>query len=434
MQGNLKQIQLPEVLQFISMGKSTGLLTVRDADGMATTLMIRQGRIINSSALERQRRLGELLIHRGILKRSVLAQLLALQRTVDSDKRLGEILVEREIVSDETIREVLRLQLEEEIWNLFGLEEGDFKFEQVDSNQLGEATVQLDIEPLLLEGTRRQDEWRKILRLLPSDKIVLTTNDIRRLKEGSHKIHLTPSEWKVIAQINGETTIRGVVNRSGMGRFEVYRIVFDFLNRKLVSVKKAVEEPLPESYQELEDASGDPSGANTRRVGGLFSRLTGAGTRRDGRVERFDFISPIGSVSHFVNRMSEQVYAHRDMRQTEGDDRLVDEIWKDLLVNFTKADLVRAYRNRVYSQRLETYLKLFEFNEAVQDCYEDSIEALLQLVDTLFHVYSSRIGDRAVTRIMRETLDEMRPRLSHEFATGFNLEERIQGVLKLSAA
>ena len=41
-------------------------------------------------------------------------------------KRLGEILIERDIITEAQIREVLRLQLEEEIWNLFALDEGEF--------------------------------------------------------------------------------------------------------------------------------------------------------------------------------------------------------------------------------------------------------------------------------------------------------------------
>jgi len=228
MQGNLKQIQLPEVLQFISMGKSSGKLTVSTRDSVETTLMIKSGKIINSTALERQRRLGDLLVHRGILRRSVLSQVLSLQRTVESDKRLGQILIDREIVSANTIRDVLKLQLEEEIWNLFGLDDGEFRFEQVDEDKLGDANLQIDIEPLLLEGTRRQDEWRKLVRLLPSDKMIPIAN---LPKDRDKKFKPTPAEWKVLAQLNGRFNIRAIVNRAGMGRFEVYQILAEFIRR-----------------------------------------------------------------------------------------------------------------------------------------------------------------------------------------------------------
>jgi hypothetical protein len=403
---------------------------VKDPSGQATTLMIRTGKIINSTALERQRRLGELLIHRGILKRSVLAQLLALQRTVDSDKRLGQILVERDIVTEATIREVLRLQLEEEIWNLFGLEEGEFHFEQTDDDKLGEASVSIDIEPLLLEGTRRQDEWRKILKVLPSDKLILSVTDIRKLAPANNRIRFSPSEWRVLAQINGRNTIRGIINRSGMGRFEVYRILSEFLSRKITYVR-----PGPTPQRNGSDDHGSVSSsavAAPRKMGGLFTRLAGGG-RRDERGGNYDFVSPVGSMTYFINRVNEQVYALKEMRNPE-DANLVEVTWTDLIVNFTKADLVYAEGQRLNADRLEAYLKMFDFNESIQDCYEDTIEALLQLVDALYRLYAARVGDRVIARIVKETLDEMASRTTHHYAGDFKLEERIQGVLKLAAA
>lgn len=434
MQGNLKQVNLPEVLQFISMGKSTGLLTVRDPNGPATTLMIRQGKIINSTALQRQRRLGELLVHRGYLKRSVLSQLLSLQRTVDSDKRLGEILVEREIVSEETLRDVLRLQLEEEVWNLFGLEEGEFKFEQADESSLGEATVSIDIEPLLLEGSRRQDEWRKIMMELPSDRVVLgVSNNLKPDQEGNQpeRPELSAAEWKVMSQVDGKTTIRALINRSGMGRFEVYRVVYDFLNKGLVYIKEDSDNGHSGRGGEA-DRESLSAPNNVRGMGGLLSRLTG-GRARDGRADKFEFVTPIGAMGYFINRLTEQVLAMKEMKPQSEDRRLVADVWQDVLVNFTKADVVTVEGNRVAYEKMEAYVKLFEFSEATQDCYEDTVEALLQLLDSLYRIYSSRIGERQTQRLVKDLLDEMTPRTQFAYAKDFKLDERVQGVLKLAA-
>lgn len=432
MQGNLKQIQLPEVLQFISMGKSTGKLSVRDSEGHATTLMIRQGKIINSSALERQRRLGELLVHRGILKRSVLAQLLSIQRTVDSNKKLGEILVERDIIKEETIRDVLRLQLEEEIWNLFGLEEGDFKFEQAETNVLGEALLEIDIEPLLLEGTRRQDEWRKIIKLLPSDQLVVGLRDIRQLGNAVKEMKLSTSEWNVLAQINGKIPLRGIINRSGMGRFEVYRILFDFMNKKLIYVKdpqqlKAESQRISQS----KSSEANPQQA-TRGVGGFFSILTGSGKREE-KGSQNEFLSPIGSLSTFANRLTEHVMSLREWKPQDGDKTLIEDTWRELIVNFTKADLLEVRGNTVNPRSFETYLEYLEFGEAAQDCYEDSVEALLQLIDALYRIFGARVGERPAARSVKEILDDMGSRVRHRYGTDFKLDERIQGVLRIAA-
>src|SRR5690606_29398230 len=126
----------------------------------------------------RRRRIGDLLVNRGLLKRSELSRLLTVQRTVESDKRLGQILVERDIISEDTIRETLRLQLEEEIWNLFAWKDGEFFFENVPSNQLGDEIVTIEIEPLILEGTRRNDEWQKIVAIIPNDRLILSVTTV----------------------------------------------------------------------------------------------------------------------------------------------------------------------------------------------------------------------------------------------------------------
>lgn len=429
MQGNLNQVQLPEVLQFISMGKSTGLLTVREPRSGEITLVIHSGRIINSSALERRRRLGDLLVHRGIIKRSTLREILSLQKKVESDKRLGSILIERDIVPESTIRDVLRLQLEEEIWNLFGLEEGEFRFQHTPVEQIGEALVEIEIDPLLIEGTRRQDEWRKIVKLIPNDNVVLAVRDLSNDPYLADKRKLSPIEWRVLAQVNGRFQIRAVVNRSGMGRFEVYRIAAELLERNILYIK--TEDP-NESREVRRPGSASIPASVASSGGGvtsLLSRLTGGG-RRDERAEKRSFASPIGVLAFFINRLVDQFFDLREFKGGEGDRRLVRALWTDQIVSHTKADLVTVENNQLNADQLEEYLRLYEFGEATQDCYEDSAEAMQALLGALLKVFSSRVGEKTTNRVVREVLDEVKQVATHRFAAReFKLEDVVQRVL-----
>lgn len=425
MQGNLKQIQLPEVLQFISMGKSSGLLTVKGPT-QETTLMIRSGRIINSSSLERQRRLGDLLVHRGILKRSVLTQVLNLQRTIESDKRLGQILVERDIIQESTIREVLRLQLEEEIWNLFGLEEGEFRFEQAADDKLGEASVQIDIEPLLLEGTRRQDEWRKMVRTIPSDRLIPTIK--KPAADAEHRFKLAPQEWRVLAQINGRFPIRGVVNRSGMGRFEVYQVLCEFLRRGIVTIKKqdSAEVELPHAL-----AAAQPAAAAKGGFGGLLSIF--GGNKREESTAKLTFVTPIGGLAYFVTKLAEVALQTKEFKATTDDQFLLERAWTEFLIGFPKADLVIVEHNSIHTEELEHFLRLFEFGEAAQDCYEDSLEALSQLLDFVYRTFAARVGDKIAQKTVKELIDEVASRATYTYGSDFKLSERISMILRIAA-
>ncbi|MEQ8821235.1 MAG: DUF4388 domain-containing protein [Sumerlaeia bacterium] len=427
MQGNLHEVPLPEVLQFISMGKPSGMLHLR-RDNNEITLYVKGGRIINSSSIERKRRLGDLLVQRGLLKRSELSQLLQLQKTVESDKRLGHILVERDVIPEETIREVLRMQLEEEIWALFAWKEGEFRFETVDEARLGDAIVHIDIEPLILEGTRRNDEWEAILDVIPNDSLVLTVASLDE-EFDRDSLNLKPQEWKVLSEINGRFTIKAIVNRSGMGRFEVHRILSQFIKSGLVVIR--ADTPLQNKSSATTAKSADRADAGKK--GGILSLIGGTKTKDKGAKETLSFISPIGVMGYFVNVLAQRVTALKEYAPSEGDDSLYEAIWSDIGQTYTKADLLSVSANSVNTRDIETFFSGFEFKEAVDDCYEDTIEALTTLLQTAFRVFATRVGERPASRIVRELLDELGDQTIVKYRGPFPLVERVQNVLRLAA-
>ncbi|MCB2153543.1 DUF4388 domain-containing protein [bacterium] len=438
MQGSLNQVPLPEVLQFISMGKSSGMLHLRRGN-TEITLYIQAGRIINSSSIERRRRLGDLLVHRGLLKRSELAQLLNLQRTVESDKRLGQILVERDIISEDTIRETLRLQLEEEIWNLFAWDDGEFKFEQVDESRLGDAIVTIEIEPLILEGSRRNDEWQKIQAVIPHDDLVLSPVEVG--DSFQRDLNLRPQEWRVLAQVNGQFTVKAIVNRSNMGRFEVHRILSQFLKTGLLqhadaAKKNGAEKKTEGSGEEVKsEAAPQAEEQAAGKKGGLLGLIGGGKKQEKKSVPRqaMDFISPIGLIAHFTNVLAERLMDQKEYSPAENDEKLYEQIWRDLLQTYTKADMVEVHRNTVDTRQIETFFSYCEYTEPVDECYEDALEGLLNLLQIAFRVFAQRVGERAASRVVRELLDEMGPRATVRFRGPFPLVERVQNILRLVA-
>jgi hypothetical protein len=412
------------------MGKPSGMLHLRKGNN-EITLYIRTGKIINSSSIERRRRLGDLLVHRGLLKRSELTQLLNLQRTVESDKRLGQILTERDIVSEETIRDILRLQLEEEIWNLFSWEEGEFHFETIEDGRLGDAIVSIDIEPLILEGTRRNDEWIKIEQIIPHDGVVLSASP---LPEGFERtLNLRDQEWQVLSQINGHFTIRAIVNRSNLGRFEVHRILSNFIKSGLLTVKQSAA-PVDINDEEFISGSNGAAGkAEAKGGGGLLGGLFGGKKEKAAVAVQMEFLSPIGMVAGFTTRMVERIAGLKEYTPSADDEKLLEIIWTDLVQTYTKADLVRVRGNRISTKVLERSFEACEFKELVDDCYEDAIEGLMNLLQTAFRVFATRVGERAASRTVKELLDEMGGRASVKYRGPFSLQERVQALLKLNA-
>lgn len=428
MQGNLQQVPLPEVLQFISMGKSTGILQLRQGSA-EITLSIHNGKIVNSSSLERKRRLGDLLVNRGLLRRSELSRLLNLQKTVESDKRLGEILIERDIVDAETIRETLRLQLEEEIWALFAWESGEFKFETVPSDKLGQAIVQIDIEPMILEGTRRNDEWKKIEQYIPHDRIVLSTF-IDRPDEFERDITLRPEEWEVLSKVNGRFSVRAIVSRANMGRFEVHSILTQFVKSGLVRIVHQDPAAMLPANGSGTAVSAPATEEDRGQRGGFFGVLSRR-TREKGE-ESLQFLSPLGAIAHFVNQLVQRTVALKEYKAGADDGRIVALVWIDLLQVYTRADLARADGQRIDATPLERHFERCEFAEAIDDCYEDALEGLLSLLRTVYAHFCRQAGEKGVSRIARELVDEMAPKMTVRYREPFPFAERIQNVLKPS--
>ena len=112
------------------------------------------------------------------------------------------------------------------------LPEGGFRF---DSNRLppGELiTVAIDLDGVIIEGTRRLKEWSELQDELPnldrSLKIAKRPNiDLERLR-------LTADEWRVISFINPKNSIRQIARATILNDFDIRRIVYGMLQAGLI--------------------------------------------------------------------------------------------------------------------------------------------------------------------------------------------------------
>jgi hypothetical protein len=431
MQGSLEQVPLPEVLQFISIGKSTGVLTLKQGSN-EVTLSINQGRIINSSAIERRRRLGDLLVHRGLIKRSELRRLLTLQKTVESDKRLGEILVERELISQQSISDALRLQLEEELWAIFGWGNGDFRFDPKTADALGPPIVMIEIGPLIIEGTRRNDEWQQIRKVIPHDGLVVRPRAIT----GDHKLNLKlrPTEWRVLSHINGRFTIRAIVNRSTMGNFEVQYILYQFLRDGLIEIVQpaAANGTSPATHRPRAAQASTPEKA---KATGILGGLLGGKSDRAGKPGQhghgMEFISPLGLLARFVSDLFHEALQSREYQvSTRAFERnLLAQRWSLITQGYTRADLIDLEGEAISTRRMEAVLEACAFAEFTEECYQDAWEALVGTIRVLLTDLREGLGEAAATRVVREVAAKFE-HATVQYHTPFSLKETLAPLQK----
>jgi hypothetical protein len=100
---------------------------------------------------------------------------------------------------------------------------------------------------IVLEATRRIDEWSVIKKLIPDDQLVF-----KILERSQGNDNVTKNEWRVLSLINGHRTISELINESGYSDFAVFKIVYSLM---LSGIIEKVEHPR-ETNKSLIDYSG----------------------------------------------------------------------------------------------------------------------------------------------------------------------------------
>lgn len=423
-------LTLPEVLQFLSMGKMTGTLAVAHGTN-SVTLTLRSGRLINSSSLRMSRKLGQILINRGTLLRSQIEEALAAQKAQAQPEPLGRILIGRGLITEDELRQSIRLQLEEEMWDLFGMQEGSFKFEHAHEGTLSPSLVELDIEPLIMEGMRRLDEWARIVKNIPSDLAVPGVNPKSDWKD-REQVALSEGEWKVFSLLNGFYDMSSISSRSGLGRFETFRTVNSLLASGLVAICNLDEltdaragfqtnDEFLESttgappQSEAETGKPSPQVSSSARIVSVFRKKRDESdpaikAAEPGSGDRYAFPSPVSFFAALANKLVRDLAANSEFYLGPQDDALGEMYWRKVVMHFPKADLVRASGNLLDTIRFERYLESAGLHGEFRSIYEDTMEGVSRYLKMLFLAATQRIGAKAAQSKFSAVFTDFRSR------------------------
>ncbi len=239
--GNLRDFSLADFLYLVDRGYRTGRLTLKRADD-AASLYFEKGKLIYATQYSRQERLGEMLVRMGRITEEQRDHALELQKGPYTGKPLGTILVELGYISEEELLHHVRTQIEDTVYRLFTWPDGEFRFDAgvLVAPEDVMLNVSLGVENLIMEGVRRIDEWTRIRDRIPSTGLAVKFVD--QPSERAKGVNLTPDEWRVFARINGKDSIRTISERTGLGEFEVCRIIYGFMSAGLVELVKVPSE------------------------------------------------------------------------------------------------------------------------------------------------------------------------------------------------
>ncbi|MGZ5428375.1 MAG: DUF4388 domain-containing protein [Thermoanaerobaculia bacterium] len=247
--GNLRTMQLSELLQWLSAGMKTGTLVVRGVPG-EKRIYFNNGRVTSSSSTLEREHLGRFLVGFGFITEEELIRALEVQQ--ESRILLGKILVMIGAIKEEELADLLRLKAAETIYDIFLWTEGSFAFIDGETPSLPMVPISSDITGIVMEGLRRYDEWQRIktrvptMRAIPS--VVLPV-----------EADLGERDKMILDAANGHRAIDQIALETHNPEFHVAKLMFDLMltgHVRLVGEREeTAAEPVFEDVESVEEES-----------------------------------------------------------------------------------------------------------------------------------------------------------------------------------
>jgi hypothetical protein len=240
LRGNLRDFTITQLLNLINLAQKTGTLVV-DGPSEQAYVSFREGKLAYARVGQDDGSLAAVL-HKAN-KLTVNQYRAIVERTGRiSDKELGLLLINAGYLSQEEILANLQGYFTEIIRRLFTWVEGFFRFEGEMLPPDDRINVRLDLENIIIEGSRQLREWEQLQDEIPSLDMALKFTD-RPLKN----VSLSVEEWRVVSFINPRNSMKQIAHTNKMNDHEIRRIVYGLLQAGLVEIVRPEGMVIPQS-------------------------------------------------------------------------------------------------------------------------------------------------------------------------------------------
>lgn len=212
MQGNIRDFSLAEVLQFVALGRRTGILEVQvGAD--RHRIYVRNGVIVGLNAVNA----GTLtvLAEADLVPATALAA--ALGEAQREGRDLGAVLVQRGLISAGVWQRFVQRELERLLYRLFSLEDAPFSFQAIDFPTLPPLTLDLPVDRAVLHGSRWAEVWMGLQPPVPSPTAVFAPTAPPALIEDAS---LKAADRSVLAALERQAEVQRAACRAGLSLLE----------------------------------------------------------------------------------------------------------------------------------------------------------------------------------------------------------------------
>jgi len=221
--GALADTDVATLLARLYRGAHTGTLVVTRAEAVKT-LYLDEGQPVFATSNLPHDRMGDLLYREGKITREQHRK--SREVIADSRRRMGELLVEMGFIKRRELMPAVRRHLEDLVYSLFAWSSGSFVI------GVGEGapneSIRLSRHPaaIIVEGVRRKYGLDLLESKLGGPGSVLAVPEAEALAEFVREVELGPAERNLFEAFDGERSLRDVARTVGVELLTVYQFGF----------------------------------------------------------------------------------------------------------------------------------------------------------------------------------------------------------------
>ncbi|MDH4161802.1 MAG: response regulator [Nitrospirota bacterium] len=232
--GNLAAFRIIELMQMLALQRHTGRLVITRKEGRAE-IFFKEGAVAFAGSTLN----GSLPGVDGLLRKTCRVDEDGLQHALRIAGMTGQpidgVLAQERLMDQKAFASCLRRHTEAVVFKAMAWTEGDFVFDR-EAPPVFANPVAIKVDDLILEGTRRADEWILIQQKIPNLSVVfepLIGNAEELTRRG-----LSAADLKVFSMVDGRRSVQDIVDVAMMADFEVAKSLFILLSVGLIRKKK----------------------------------------------------------------------------------------------------------------------------------------------------------------------------------------------------
>ena len=232
--GNLASFRIIELMQMLSLQRQTGRLLITRQDGDAE-IFFKDGAIGFAGRTMNGAPGGLESLFRKTCRVGEDGYQHALRIAEMTGQPLDGVLAQEKLLDQKLFSACLRRHTESVVFKVMGWKDGAFVFDAAEPPVFANP-ISLKVDDLILEGTRRADEWVLIQQKIPNFSLVfepLIGNAEELTRRG-----LSPTDLRVFGMVDGRKTVQDIIDASMMSDFDVAKSMFILLSVNLIRKKK----------------------------------------------------------------------------------------------------------------------------------------------------------------------------------------------------